>query len=92
MCEGLLSGGGAFDGEAGIGGRGVGLRGEDEGGAGFVRGDGFGLEIDAGREVLDGESNGFVEAGFVDHEELDARGAALANEGGLAGEDVVFLM
>ncbi len=92
MRDGLFSVGGAFDGEKGVGGWGVRLRGQDEGGAGFVRGDGFGLEVDAGREVLDGKSDGFVEAGFAHDEELDAGGAALPDDGRLAGEDFVFLM
>lgn len=68
------------------------MRGENESDAGFVRGDGFGLEVDAGREVFDGESDGFVEAGFPDDKELDAGGAALADDGRLAGEGFILLM
>ena len=92
MGDALSSVGGAFDGEEGIGGLGVGLRCEDEGGAVFVRGDGFGVEIDAGWKVVDGEIDGFVEAGFADDKELDERGAALPDEGRLAGEAFVFLV
>lgn len=55
-------------------------------------GDGFGVEVDAGRKVVDGEVDGFVEAGFADDEEPKAGGAALTNESCLAGEAFVFLV
>lgn len=57
-----------------------------------MRFDGFGVEIDAGGQVVDCERDGFVEAGFTNDKELGARSSTLADESCLAGKGFVLLM
>ena len=50
------------------------------------------MEVEAGGKTVDRKIDGFVESRISDHEELNASGATLANDGGLPGEGFVFLV
>ena len=50
------------------------------------------MEVEARGKTVDRQIDGFVESRISDHEELNASGATLANDGGLPGEGFVFLV